>query len=59
MPRFAEEKQFTDLIKNIRIQYPDKLKIIYTDIDEPCIIFEVMPPQKKYKLTSRLTVCDF
>ncbi|RZB37654.1 MAG: hypothetical protein SRB2_00756 [Desulfobacteraceae bacterium Eth-SRB2] len=42
MPRFAEEKPFAELIEKVRIQYPDKLKPIYTDIDKRFMIFEVM-----------------
>ena len=42
MPRFAEEKPLAELIEKVRIQHPDMLKPIYTDIDERFIIFEVM-----------------
>lgn len=46
MPRFAEEKPSAELIEKVRIQHPDMLKIIYTDIDERFKIFEVMSLKK-------------
>ncbi len=47
MPRFTEEKPLAELIEKVRIQYPNKLKPIYTDIDERFIIFEVMSQKEK------------